>query len=410
MLELLLCSTFTILPDYLFRRYGQGKRFGREINFYSVWFELRWGITSCLILTVLVITLIFYYHPSTQNAVSFFRTVPVLSEGVGRVEEVYVGIRDKVKAGQPLFRLDSSKPQAALETARRRVAEVDVAFEQAKTELAASLGKIQEAQSAYLQAVEELATKTELQRRDSGTVAKREIERLQRVVEGRQGALTAALANKQSIEVQISSLLPAQKASAEAAMAEAQVDLDKSTVYAGVDGTVEQFALRKGDIVNPLMRPAGILIPSQAGRAGLWAGFGQIESQVMKVGMIGEVTCIAMPLTIIPMVVTEVQDIIAAGQVRPTDQLIDPLQAARPGTIAVFMEPLYKGGFDGIPPGSHCIANAYTNNHDLLADKDLSTARWAFLHAIDTVAVVHALILRLQALILPLQTLVFAGH
>jgi hypothetical protein len=43
MLELLLCSLVTILPDYLFRRYRQGKRLGKEINFYSVWFELRWG-------------------------------------------------------------------------------------------------------------------------------------------------------------------------------------------------------------------------------------------------------------------------------------------------------------------------------------------------------------------------------
>ena len=52
MLELLLCSMLTILPDYLFRRYVQGKRFGKEITLYSVWFELRWGITMCLILTV----------------------------------------------------------------------------------------------------------------------------------------------------------------------------------------------------------------------------------------------------------------------------------------------------------------------------------------------------------------------
>ena len=48
MLELLLCSLLTIFPDYLYRRYRQGKRLGHEITFYSVWFELRWGITACL--------------------------------------------------------------------------------------------------------------------------------------------------------------------------------------------------------------------------------------------------------------------------------------------------------------------------------------------------------------------------
>jgi hypothetical protein len=43
MLELFLCSLVTLLPDYLYRRYVQGKRLGKEITFYSVWFELRWA-------------------------------------------------------------------------------------------------------------------------------------------------------------------------------------------------------------------------------------------------------------------------------------------------------------------------------------------------------------------------------
>jgi multidrug resistance efflux pump len=410
MLEMFLCSLFTIFPDYLFRRYIQGKRFGKEITIYSVWYELRWGITGCVILTVTLITLIFYFHPSTRSAVSFYRTVPILPEGVGRVDEVYVTSRDKVKAGQKIFKLDSTKQEATIEAANRKILEVDAQVEQAKVELAGSEGKIQEARSAYLQAQEELDTKLELQRRNAPSVAVREIERLQRLVEGRQGSLSSALASKQSIEVQISSLLPAEKASAQATLGEAQVELDKTIVYAGVNGTVEQFTLRKGDVVNPLMRPAGILVPSEAGRGRLVAGFGQIESQVMKIGMIAEVTCIAKPMAIIPMVVVQVQDVIAAGQVRPTDQLIDPLQAAPPGALLVFLEPLYKGGFDDIPPGSQCIANAYTSNHDVLEQKDLGTVRRVFLHAVDTLGLVHAMILRVQALLLPIQTLVLTGH
>jgi len=59
MLELIICSTLTILPDYLYRRYVQGKRIGKEITFFSVWFELRYGIIACLMLTVSLITLNF---------------------------------------------------------------------------------------------------------------------------------------------------------------------------------------------------------------------------------------------------------------------------------------------------------------------------------------------------------------
>jgi multidrug resistance efflux pump len=355
------------------------------------------------------LTLILYFHPSTSSAVSFYRTVPILPESSGRVEEVYVGLRDRVEAGQRIFKLDSAQQEAALETARRRVSEIDAALELARTDLAVADARIQEAQSSYKQAVDELETRTELQRRNSASVAQREIEKLATIVEGRQAAISAALASKQSVEAQISSVLPAQRKSAEAALAQAQVELDKTVVYAGVAGTVEQFALRKGDIVNPVMRPAGVLIPTDAGRRALIAGFSQLEAQVMKVGMIAEATCISRPVTIIPMVVTEVQGLIATGQVRASDQLIDAQQVVRPGTITVFLEPLFAGGFEGVPPGSSCIANAYTNNHDLLADEGLSAPKWLFLHVIDAVGVVHAIILRIQALLLPVQTLVLSG-
>jgi multidrug resistance efflux pump len=92
MLELLLCATFTILPDYLYRRYRQGKRFGHEITIYSVWFELRFGIVSCLMLTVSLITMIFYFHPSTNSATLYYRTVPIMTEVNGRVAEVHVDV------------------------------------------------------------------------------------------------------------------------------------------------------------------------------------------------------------------------------------------------------------------------------------------------------------------------------
>jgi multidrug resistance efflux pump len=228
-------------------------------------------------------------------------------------------------------------------------------------------------------------------------------------VDTQQGALDAALASRDSIASEIEFQLPAQKASAEAALDEAEVDLEKTLVVAGTDGVVQQFAVRPGDIVNPMLRPAGVLVPERK-VTGLMAGFGQIEAQVMKVGMIGEVTCIAMPWRIIPMVVTEVQNVIASGQVRPTDTLMDVQHFAKPGSITVIMEPLYQGQLEDLPQGGSCIANAYTNNHEALQSEDISTLRWFALHAIDTVGVVHAMILRIQALLLPIQALVFGGH
>jgi len=410
MLELLLCSMLTILPDYLYRRYAQGKRLGKEINFYSVWFELRWGITGCLILTVALITVIFYNHPSTRNVTLFFRTVPIVPEINGRVAEVYVGVSGPIRKGAPIFRLDSSKQEAAVESARRKIAETEAEMRVAAVDIQKAEGQIQEAKAAEQQTLDELATKRELQRRNPGNVAFRDIEKLEVTLEGRRGTIAAAGAAKQQAEERISTLLPAQKASAEAALAEAEVQLQKTVVHAGVDGRVEQFALRVGDLVNPLMRPAGLLIPSDAGQRVLHAGFGQIEAQIMQVGMVAEVTCASKPWTIIPMVVTDVQDYIAAGQFRGGEQLLEAQQVLRPGTLLVSLEALYKGGLEGITPGSSCIANAYSNNHDTIAAKDTGSLKRAALHAVDALALVHALILRLQALVFPFQTLVFGGH
>jgi multidrug resistance efflux pump len=408
-LELLLCSLFTIFPDYLYRRY-QGKRIGKDITIYSVWYEYRYGITACLMLTIGLITIVFYNHPSTSNVTSLYRTVSILPETSGRVSEILVGPSADVRKGDLLFKLDSTRQRAALEVATRRIAEIEAAMLMAQADIAATEGQILKAQGAYEQALEELETKEELQRRNADVVAMREIERLRKLVETRNGDVVAATAARQSAQTKLSTLLPAEKATAEATLEQAQVELSKMVVYAGVTGRMEQFVLRVGDIVNPLMRPAGILIPEGAGRRHLIAGFGQIEAQILRPGMVAEATCISKPWTIIPMVVTNVQDAVAAGQVRATEQLIEAQQIVKLGTITAFLEPMHPGGMDDISPGSSCIANAYSNNHEELMQKDVGLGRWLYLHIVDAVALVHAMILRVHAAILPLKILVFSAH
>ena len=410
MLELMLCSLVTILPDYLYRRYRQGKRFGKEITFFSVWYELRWGLTACLMLTISLITMIFYFHPSTTSAAIYFRTVPILPEGSGRVAEVNVGFTQQVKKGDVLFRLDNSKQTASLETAKLKSAEVDASLISARSDIVKAEAQIGEAKASLQQAKDEMDVKSELQRRNPGIVKQRAIEKLQVMVDQRQSGVDAATAARDSLALRVSTLLPAEKASAEAARAEAQVDLDKTFVRAGVDGRVEQFLVRPGDLVAQIMRPAGILIPDEAGRNRLQAGFGQIEAQVMKPGMVAEATCISKPWRIIPLVITNVQDFIAAGQFRATEMLVDPQNLQRPGSILVFLEPLYKDGLEGVTPGSSCIVNAYTSNHDVIDDPKTGTLKGIALHVVDATGLVHALLLRIQALLLPIKTLVLSGH
>lgn len=408
MLEILLCSMITILPDYLFRRYAQGKRFGHEITLYSVWFELRWGIVTCLLLAISLITLVFYFHPSTVHVSSVFRTVPIVPQINGRVAEVYVRGSEPVQAGAPLFRLADETQRTAVETARRAIAQVDAAVLVARADLASAEARILEAQGALQQAADELATKVAL--RD--VASRREVERLQVMVQTREAGVLAAQAPREAVAARISDALPAERASAVAALAQAEAELDKTVIRAGVSGRVEQFLLQVGDVVNPFARPAGVLVPNDLGARSprLAAGFGQIEARVLRPGLLAEASCASLPWTVIPMVVTEVQGFVAGGQIRGGDQLLDATQFSRPGTVLAILEPLYPGGLDQVIPGSNCIANAYTSNHEALSDPATGTLRAIALHGIDAVGLVHAILLRIQTLLLPFKALVLSGH
>lgn len=239
MLELLLCSSLTILPDFLFRRFVQGKRIGHEITLFSVWYELRWGITLRVILTARLITTVFYFHPSTKSAVSVFRTVTVLPEVSGRVAEIFVALNERVVEGQLVFRLDSTAQEAAVASARRRIAEVEATMVVAKSQLAEADARIVQARGALEQASDEFAARTDVQRRSSGSVAARDVERARVQVETQQGGLDAALASREAVVSQMEFQLPAQKATAEAALHEAEVALQKTLVVAGTDGILQ---------------------------------------------------------------------------------------------------------------------------------------------------------------------------
>ena len=72
--------------------------------------------------------------------------------------------------------------------------------------------------------------------------------------------------------------------------------------------------------------------------------------------------------------------------------------------------PIDKDGLADVTAGSSCIVNAYTSNHDKIASKDTGALQGFVLHAIDAIGLVHALLLRIQALLLPIKTLVLSGH
>ena len=407
MIELLFSFFITVVPDYLYRKHKQGKRLGHEITLYNVWYELRWGITACAVLSITLISVIFYHHPAASTVTSLFRTVSVLSDQPGRVAEVYVTNNQDVRAGDPLFRLDTSRQEAAAETASRRIAEIDAALAVAQAEADAADGNVQVARGNLAQAQDEFDRRRAARERSPASISEQELAALQATVDSRQGALDAALAQRQAVQVRKDQLLPAQRASAVAALAQATTEIEKATVVAGTDGNLQQFKLKPGDLVNPILRPAGILVPYASGVGRFQAAFGQISAQVVKVGMVMEITCASKPLKVIPMVITEVQGAIAGGQLRPTDQLIDLQDRQRPGTVMVTLEPIYEGHADAVPPGSRCAGVAYTNRAVEREAGEITGFAALVTATVDGMGIANALVIRIQALLLPVRVLVF---
>ena len=111
-------------------------------------------------------------------------------------------------AGDVIFRLDNSKQQAALRTAKSKIAEIDAAMLSAQADIMKAEGQLQESRGSVQQASDELDVKRELQKRNPGIVPQRDIEKLEVALAGRQGSLDAATASKQSAMIRVSALLP----------------------------------------------------------------------------------------------------------------------------------------------------------------------------------------------------------
>ncbi|TCL09197.1 multidrug resistance efflux pump [Shimia isoporae] len=408
MIELIFSALVTILPDYLFRRYRQGKRIGHEITLFNVWYELRWGLTGCAVLAIALITVIFHFHPTALTVQAPFRTVSVLSERAGRVAEVFVENNASVAEGEALFRLDTSRQEAAAETARRSIAEVDAAMTLGQSDLAVARGQADAAQAAFAQALDDLVRREGIAERNNTVVSAQELQRLKNAVMQAEGARDAALAVFEGAQTRLNEVLPAQRARAEAQLAEAQTEIALSTVHAEISGTVTQFLLKPGDLVNPILRPAGILVPDVTGSGRFVASFKQISAPVLVEGMLVEIACPSKPMAVVPMVIAERQGVIAGGQFRPGDALVDGFDRRRPGTVTVFLEPVFQGHTDDILPGSQCVGVAYSNRGLAMANGEIRGFQAFVTGLVDGMGIANAIIMRAQAVLLPVKALVFS--
>ena len=124
--------------------------------------------------------------------------------------------------------------------------------------------------------------------------------------------------------------------------------------------------------------------------------------------MLVEITCASKPLTVIPMVVDEIQGAIAAGQFRPGDALLDQQDRARPGTVTTFLSPVFPDHLTDLPLGSACVGVAYTSRAQNIEAGEITGMSALIARIVDGMGIANAIVLRAQAILLPVKALVFS--
>jgi len=147
----------TVFPDYLFRRYAQGKRIGREINLYTMCNELRWALPRAGA-DRFVDNPVFYYHPSTKNVSRSSARHHFRNHRPGC--RVFVGVNGKVQSRDRCFGRQFRAGSGAGDGTgqiEEADAEATVAQTDWRPQMASSRGA-----SAYQQALDELEMKPQL--------------------------------------------------------------------------------------------------------------------------------------------------------------------------------------------------------------------------------------------------------
>ena len=73
------------------------------------------------------------------------------------------------------------------------------------------------------------------------------------------------------------------------------------------------------------------------------------------------------------------------------------------------LEPIFEGHADAIPPGSSCIGVAYTNREAAIEAGEIRGFGVLTTRIVDGMGIANALVIRIQALLLPVRALVFSG-
>ena len=269
----------------------------------------KWSVPTAVLGGVILIggliLLMNYNHPYSEISRQYFVTTPIVPNVNGQVIEVPVKGNQMLEKGDVLFRLDPVPFQNTVNSLKARVEGAKLEFERTEKLYKAKAG------------------------------SKRDFD------------LARSTLDDQSAQ-----------------LAQAEYDLDQTTVRAPTKGYATQVILRPGmRAVNLPLRPVMVFVSGEDHFLVGW--FRQNSLLRLETGTEAEVAFDGVPGKVFSGVVQMVVPALAEGQVQASGNLVHPGMAPRPGRIAVLIritDPRYEAYSAQIPGGSYGQAAIYSKH------------------------------------------------
>ncbi|MBR0801494.1 HlyD family secretion protein [Bradyrhizobium jicamae] len=314
-MEILLTLTYVAFCCAIF------KLFRIPVNQWTLATAALGGIFG---LSLLFITMA-YNHPFSTNARIYYSVTPIIPGVRGRVIEVPVQDRTNqhLEAGEVLFKIDPKPYEYVVAEKKAGLADAEANIAQLKASVDQAVAATGKAKAQQQLAQENFDRQSQLFQKN--VVAQATLDTATRNLDAAKQATAEAVAAEDRARQAYGATVDGEHTAIvrlRNELADAQFDLDQTTVRAPASGFVTEVALRPGLYVVPIpLRPAMVFVNDSKKDRSLAAAFQQNALQRVVPGDEAEVLFKGIPGRVFKAKVRLLIDAIAAGQLQNTGTL-----------------------------------------------------------------------------------------
>ena len=315
----------------------------------------------------MVVLLIFLFIPMQWGAPSgpvkvLTRAVSIVPNVAGEVVEVVAEPNVPMREGDVLFRIDPEPFEIAVERAQATVSRVEAQIRQDRENLASAEAQLRQAIAQRDLAQSRFEDDSRLV--ESGAISESRLETRQSNLEAAQGLVDQAQAAVSRAQVELDALTPdgvvAKLAEAQAALDQAQWNLEETTVRAPSEGFVNNLAITEGQrVVSFPFSPAGVFVDTA--EKAVVVQVHQIYLRHLRPGQPAEIAFKIRPGELVTGTVGTIFDISSQGQAQVSGTVFQAGEIVSEPFIVTII-PDDPDILETIPPGAAGLAAMYTDS------------------------------------------------